>query len=279
MLFEEEVCGFLADNDMECRMEQAESFTVLAAMDSNVVTVPVPVRSAAPEDADMENRRLRTVLENIDPSRKAVVLPEDLWRSRGAMMRARLLAQHGLFRSVFARNTSARRITADIAAGFFGQCHTYGDAASRYRYGLFTKDGEMVAAASFSSGRTWQKSGRRIHSHEWVRYASLPDVRVVGGMGKILKFFIGDVCPDDVMSYADLEWTDGKVYEKLGFEEDGFREPVLFAVDVETWKRRPVKCSAEAGTEAGTFFHKNLGSRKYRLKLYGTDENSLLPNY
>lgn len=275
MLFEEEVCGFLADNDMECRVERAEGFTVLADMDRNVATVPVPVRSAAPEEADRENMRLRTLLERIEPFRKTVVLPEDLWRSHGAMMRARLLAQHGRFRAVFARNTSARRITADIAAGFLGQCHTYGDASSRYRYGLFTKDGEMVAAASFSSGRTWLKSGMKIRSHEWVRYASLPEARVIGGMGKILQTFIRDVCPDDVMSYADLEWTDGKVYEKLGFVEDGFREPVLFSVDAETWKRHPVKLPAEA---AGKLFHKNLGSRKYRLKLYGTEENSPLSN-
>lgn len=39
-------------------------------------------------------------------------------------------------------------------------------------------------------------------------------------MGKLLKAFIEDVHPDDVMSYADASWSDGGVYRKLGFEEE-----------------------------------------------------------
>lgn len=39
-------------------------------------------------------------------------------------------------------------------------------------------------------------------------------------MGKLLKAFIGDVRPDDVMSYADASWSDGDVYRKLGFSQE-----------------------------------------------------------
>ena len=40
-------------------------------------------------------------------------------------------------------------------------------------------------------------------------------------MGKLLKAFIEEVRPDDVMSYADASWSDGDVYRKLGFTEEG----------------------------------------------------------
>ena len=40
-------------------------------------------------------------------------------------------------------------------------------------------------------------------------------------MGKLLKAFIKDVRPDDVMSYADASWSSGDVYRKLGFKEEG----------------------------------------------------------
>ncbi len=52
----------------------------------------------------------------------------------------------------------------------------------------------------------------------------LPDVRAIGGMGKMLQAFIDEVHPDDVMSYADTEWTDGDVYRRLGFREESRRK-------------------------------------------------------
>ena len=85
--------------------------------------------------------------------------------------------------------------------------------------------GTLVAVAGFSAPRVWRKGEREIRSCEWIRYASLEGVGVDGGMGKLLKAFIEDVKPDDVMSYADASWSDGGVYRKLGFLEE---EPKIF---------------------------------------------------
>ena len=74
----------------------------------------------------------------------------------------------------------------------------------------------------------------------------------------MLKAFIKEVQPDDIMSYADLEWSEGFVYEQLGFCLEGKRAPVVFCVD-EQWGRFPVK--------PGNRFLQNFGSNKYRLKL------------
>ncbi len=94
--------------------------------------------------------------------------------------------------------------------------------------------GELVAVATFSNARRWEKQGRTVSSYEWVRYASLRDTRVVGGMGKLLKAFISDRHPDDVMTYAistavpgravreGIE-PDGNVFRKLGFIEESRR--------------------------------------------------------
>ena len=100
----------------------------------------------------------------------------------------------------------------------------------------------MIAAAEFSNARKWIKGGRGIRSYEWIRYASLPYLRISGGMGKILKHFIQDVCPDDIMSYADLEWSDGQVYRQLGFDEEGTRAPVMFSIDRRIWIRTALNC-------------------------------------
>ena len=258
MVFISEIRDFLSENGSVANETVNDGFCVFLCGEVNVI--PVSVSSFSLESAEEQRVRLSDVVSVL--SGKKVLVPEDMWRGRPGMMRPRLLAQLGRFRSVFARNTVVSRIGKEEAASFLDRCHSYRDAASRYRYGVFTKAGELVAVASFSSGRTWVKEGRTVRSYEWVRYASLPDVRVVGGMGKVLKAFEEDVHPDDIMSYADMEWTDGAVYERLGFIEDGIRPPVQFVIDPVSWVRTAL---SRADSVSGMFYHLNMGSVKYRL--------------
>ncbi len=134
--------------------------------------------------------------------------------------------------AVYARNCSVRRIDKPTAAEFLREYHRLGDTGGRYRYGLFVERstgaeelslpaGSMVAVAVFSNARRWLKGGRRISSYEWIRYACLPQLRVVGGMSKLLNAFIAEVGPDDIMSYADVDSPDGgEAYRKLGFVQE-----------------------------------------------------------
>ncbi len=148
-------------------------------------------------------------------------------------------------RTVFARNCDVRKIDKSTADRFLDANHVYGSASCRDCYGLFRRRatgaaercgvaGELVAVATFSNARRWEKQGRTVSSYEWVRYASLRDTRVVGGMGKLLKAFIADRHPDDVMTYAistavsgrpvreGME-SSGNVFRKLGFVEESRR--------------------------------------------------------
>lgn len=134
--------------------------------------------------------------------------------------------------NIFARNCSVRRIDKPAAAAFLDRYHRLGNTTCRYRYGLFVdrstgsdelklEPGTMVAVSTFSNARRWQKGDRKVSSYEWIRYASIDGIRIVGGMGKMLKAFIDEVHPDDVMSYADISWPDGgEAYRALGFEEE-----------------------------------------------------------
>lgn len=143
--------------------------------------------------------------------------------------------------NIYARNCFIRRISKPEASAFLEVNHRLGSTGGRYHYGMFVSrstgksetvlpEGSLVAVSSFSNARRWVKGDAVISSFEWIRYASLSGIRVVGGMGSMLSFFIGDVHPDDVMTYADLSWPDGgEVYVKLGFvpedvvEKSGFR--------------------------------------------------------
>ena len=259
-------------------------------------------------------------------------LYEDRWYGCRSVAEARILARLGRFRPIFARKCRVLRISGPEASGYAGACarfldkyHAYGNAKSKYKYGLLY-DGELVAVATFSAARPMVRrllepyanvppeevSSLRfvnegmpvpeahaaadavtVQSYEWVRYASLPDVRVTGGMGKLLQAFLkeieqkntlaGNRQPVEVMTYSDKEWSGGAVYEKLGFAPAGERPPVEYYVEKATFRRFSARkllefynCSQTkkipaAGMLPRSFlenFYKisNRGSRKFLLR-------------
>lgn len=276
------------------------------------VILPLEISAGTLEEAVKERRMAYEAVLSIRALEGyPIIIPEDRWKRQRPMMEARLLAHMEVFSQAYARNCEVRRIDKETAQRFLNDNHSYGYAACKYRYGLFLKRhtghvareieeerflgcarndnrsarndnrsdrgdivGTLIAVATFSNARKWIKNGKEIRSYEWTRYASVPELRVSGGMGKLLKAFIKEVQPDDIMSYADLEWSEGKVYEALGFSEEQPKDPVSFEIDPETWERRAImRCQPEQGTTqveqdtAGKLFYTNFGSRKLRLKL------------
>lgn len=129
---------------------------------------------------------------------------------------------------IFARNCSVRRLEKPVAAAFLDKNHRMGSCNCRYCYGLFVdrttgkgetaiEAGTLAAVATFSNGRTMRDGSR---SFEWIRYASLEGLRVVGGMGKLMEAFIEDHNPDDIMTYVDSSVSDGNSYIELGFARE-----------------------------------------------------------
>ena len=311
--FIDDICRFLHEGGSDCVAESRGGMTVLwvevpaeASGEKTVrrCIVPWSVMAGSPEEAQEQARRMTELLNDLSAEgHRPIIITEDRWRRQQGMMRARLLAHLESFIPMYARNCEVRKIDKETAKSFLDENHSYGDAACRYRYGLYLKrytgkrgeggihPGTLVAVATFSNARKWQKGEKVIRSYEWTRYASLPGVRINGGMGKVLKAFIKDVQPDDIMSYADLEWSEGAVYEQLGFELEGHKTPVIFAVDSQ-WQRTALKqysgqgmtgvdmpppargCRSEAETGVNgshslptSLYLQNLGSNKYRLKL------------
>lgn len=178
-----------------------------------------------------------------------VFLYEDRWRGAGPLVRSMLEVRLGLGQRVFARNCGVRRINAETAAAFLERNHIYGAVKAPFRLGLFRSRStgrseapmdltpQLVAVAMFSEGRRMDdgiSSCGTCISYEWERYASVRGLRVTGGMGRLLEAFVqerrheGAEGPLEVMTYADLEWYDGRSYARLGFEERGCRPLVEF---------------------------------------------------
>lgn len=274
-----EISEFLAESGIESTTGSVCGHYILQTKNGSAI-FPVSISATGIDQASEQAGQLREALnQHIKDSRSyPLIITEDRWRSQQAMMQARLLAHLHVYTQIYARNCEVRKIDRQTAAEFLNSNHSYGDAKCRYRYGLYLKrhtghnlssteviPGTLVAVATFSNARKWIKGDKTIRSYEWTRYASLSGVRLSGGMGKLLNAFIEEVRPDDIMTYADLEWSEGKVYKTLGFTLEGTKGPVTFAIDKDNWKRTALTGAGK--TSSKRLYFLNLGSNKYRLKL------------
>lgn len=272
----DEIVSFLRASAVESSVLMNGGVEVICTEDPQTLILPLEVKAPDLEESVLDSGRMWEWLEGqaVHP----VIISEDRWRRDEGSFRSRLLAHLRHHTQIYARNCEIRRIEKKEAAAFLAEHHAYGSAACKYHYGMFLKrhtghlaaegscrlaPGTLVAVAQFSNARKWQKGDKTIRSYEWTRYASISGVRVSGGMGRMLKRFIADVRPDDIMSYADLEWSRGEAYRQLGFLPEGMKGPVSFIVDTDTWERTPVKYSQNV---KGLFLT-NFGSLKYRMKL------------
>ena len=280
--FIDEIREFLENNGFECSVQIRNDLDVICTSTANSrrprTVIPLSVNSHSPEAASEYSDLAYDTISFIRHMEGVpLIITEDRWTRQREMMESRLLAHLELFATAYARNCEVRRIDRHEAESFLKACHSYGYAACRYRYGMFLKRntgsistmngidaGTLVAVSTFSSARKWNKEGKVISSYEWTRYATLPFLRVCGGMSKMLKAFIQDVNPDDIMSYADLEWSEGKAYKEAGFRYDGWKDPVMFIID-DDWNRIPVRRSPDL-TGIHRYF-RNFGSSKFRMKL------------
>jgi hypothetical protein len=200
---------------------------------------------------------------DITHKEQVVTIYEDLWHTKGEVIKSRLLAILGKGEAIFARKCTVAAISAESASKFLDNNHLLGSTKSKYRYGLFYKK-NLVAVATFSQSRPMRRESGIISSFEWVRYAGAGSARVVGGMGRLMDCFVKEVKPQEIMTYADIDWSYGDVYKKLGFKFAGETKPIEFYVDRETMERVSVK--------------KLRSDRKYRAPEFNEENYILIVN-
>jgi hypothetical protein len=218
---------------------------------------------------------------------RVIHLWEDTWYTRQLIIQSRLLSVLGLSATIPARLTQARRIDKPTTDSFLKENHLQVLTGSRFKYGLylpsryfrvikkdkntFTKHLSnsleenkeiLMAVATFSNARTIVREGVSYRSFELIRFANLKGFTVVGGFDKLLQSFIRENSPDDMMTYADADWSDGASYEKLGFEQMTLTKPQSFTLD-----GKLERLATKENPDRSEKIVWNAGSWKYLLKL------------
>lgn len=112
---------------------------------------------------------------------------------------------------IYARKCQIIKVTKKDAADFFNNNHIQGNVGYEIVYGL-EYNGKLVSAMSFGRPRYNKK-----YNWELLRMCHILGSTVVGGFGKLLKHFQKNHS-GSVISYANRRFSNGNVYNKLGFQ-------------------------------------------------------------
>ncbi len=149
---------------------------------------------------------------------------EDDWDFKRNILESQIKSWLGLINDkIFARNCEVREINnSKISSTFLESNHIQGRVNSSLKLGLHYDD-ELVSLMTFDhfEGRN------KMMDSEWNinRFCNKLGVSVMGGASKLLRYFIKNYEPKRIISYADRDWSQGELYEKLGFQRISESKP------------------------------------------------------
>jgi hypothetical protein len=113
-------------------------------------------------------------------------------------------------RKIFARKCSLVPVDAKTARSFVELNHLQGAGLATLKFGL-VHDGDLVSVMTFGTPR-FSKN----YQWELIRFCSLRGCNVVGGASKLFSHFRKNH-KEPITTYANMRWSDGNLYKKLGF--------------------------------------------------------------
>jgi hypothetical protein len=156
---------------------------------------------------------------------------DDEWNVKKDIVKSKL--SHILHKSdktvIYARKCVIKLISSKTASQFLSTNHIQSNDKSNIKLGLYF-DNRLVSVATFSNKRIalGHKNSKNTE-YELSRYATDIECRVVGGISKLLKYFINNYNPTSITTYADYRYSvEDNMYSNIGFNMVGYTKPNYF---------------------------------------------------
>lgn len=146
---------------------------------------------------------------------------EHHWFQKQNLIKSMINNKLQINHKVHARKCSLTKINFKQYEKFLNDNHLQGSAPNEIRYALMYGN-EIISIMGFT----------RHKKFEWElgRFATLQNYNVVGGASKLFKSFIKEYDPKSIMSYANRDHSNGKMYKNLNFNCIGVTDPGYFYV-------------------------------------------------
>ncbi len=142
---------------------------------------------------------------------------EHQWDNKPEIFKSAIANKLGLSTKIYARKCKV--VELNNVKNFLDNNHLQGNCGSSIKLGLTYND-ELVSVMTFGKPRF-----NKDHEYELLRFCNKLNTTVIGGASKLLKYFERKYNPKSIISYANLQWSNGKVYKNLGFTELSISEP------------------------------------------------------
>ena len=156
---------------------------------------------------------------------------EDEWMFKQEHVKSRLKSLLGLSDvRIYGRKCELKYVDVKTKTTFLNQNHIQGCVGSSVNIGLYHNN-ILVSLMTFGQKRRSMGNKNIINNeYELLRFCNKLNHNVIGGASKLLKKFISDYNPTQIISYADRRWSVGNLYQKIGFDFVKKTEPNYFYV-------------------------------------------------
>ncbi len=142
----------------------------------------------------------------------------DEWLYKKDIVKSRLRNMLGLNEiKIYGRKCIIKEVSSKESKEFLIENHIQGNVNSKIKIGLYYND-ELVSLMTFGGLRKSMGGKSEDGFYELLRFCNKLDTSVIGGANKLLKDFIKVYTPKEIVSYADRRWSQGDLYNKLGFK-------------------------------------------------------------
>lgn len=156
---------------------------------------------------------------------KLITIWEDDWRDKKDLIKSIILNQlNKTPKKINARDCKTKIIKFKEKKDFLENNHIQGNCVSSINLGLFYNN-KLVSAMTFGKNRKILGQKTKKDNYELLRFCSQQKNSVRGGASKLFKYFINNFKPQKIISYANLNLSNGNLYKILNFNNKGFTVP------------------------------------------------------
>jgi len=146
---------------------------------------------------------------------RIIYIWEDDYLFKNDIIKSQIKNHLNLSNRIWARKCYVKEIDNKISRDFLDKNHIQGSYKQIIKsFGLYYNE-ELVSVITFDhfEGR------KRMNNDEWnlSRFCNKSGISVIGGASKLLNFFIKEFLPIRIISYANKDWSEGALYDRLKF--------------------------------------------------------------
>ena len=133
------------------------------------------------------------------------------WTNSANIIKSMIMSKLGYNKKIYARKCNIRQVSNTDKNNFLERNHLQGTCPSSINLGLYYEN-ELVSLMTFGKTRFSKK-----YEYELLRFCNSSETSTMGGASRLFKHFVRKYNPTSVISYADKRYSQGNMYQKLGF--------------------------------------------------------------